>query len=128
MARKNVLHYEVLTGQSLSSSFTSPVTFIKYLDNISYQVNVKTTNSTGTFAIQGSNDYNINEASPTVVNPGNWVTLPLGGGVPFANAANDNIIVDMNQVPFNALRLVYTSTTAGTGTCDAWIVGKQIGG
>lgn len=128
MSRKNTLQSEILQNQSLSADFISPVTVITYLDNISYQINITTTDSIGNFTVQGSNDYEIYTPTNEVQNAGSWVDLPLGGGIPNANAANDQIIIDMNQVPFKALRISYDSLTAGTGTCDIWILGKQIGG
>jgi hypothetical protein len=126
MARKNVLTYELVGGQSLSSSFTTSPTQIVYLDNCSYQINITTTDSIGTFAVQGSNDYQSIEN--VITNPGNWIALTLGGGTPFVNASNDNIIIDLNQLPFSAIRLAYTSGTAGTGTCNIYLTCKQVGG
>lgn len=128
MARKNILTYQVSSAQSLAATFTTPVTVINYLDNCSYQINVTTTNSIGTFSVQGSNDYLIENPSSAVVNAGNWIDLTLGGGTPFVNAGNDLIIINLNQLPFTAIRLVYTSTTAGTGTCNIYLTCKQVGG
>jgi hypothetical protein len=129
MSRKNTLVYPVLTNQSLSASFISPVTFVQYMDNCSYQINITTTNSMGSFAVQCSNDYAINDGAGNVVtNVGNWFALTLAGGTPSANAANDTIGINLNQLPFKAMRLVYTSTTAGTGTCSVYVVDKMIGG
>lgn len=130
MARKNVLDTEIILGKSLATSFISPVTAVTYLDNISYQINITTTNSIGTFKVQASNDYEIVAPNETVVNPGNWVDLTLSGSVanPVANAANDQIIINLHQLPFNAVRLVYTSGTAGTGTCNIYMTSKQVGG
>lgn len=127
MARKDTLIYKVAAAQSLSSSFNSSPTLIKYLDNCSYQINITTTDSIGSFAVQGSNDYAISEPSNQVSNPGNWVPLTLSGN-PTASAANDSIIIDLNQLPFNAIRIAYTSSSAGTGTCDIFINAKQVGG
>lgn len=126
MARKNTLLYPVL-NQSLAASFTSTPTIITYLDNISIQINITTTNSTGTFSIQGSNDYARTEPSDVVSNAGNWVDLTLSG-TPTVAAANDSIIIDMNQLPFTAIRIKYTSTIAGTGHCDMYTVARQLGG
>lgn len=127
MARKNILRHEIASGQSLSASFTSQPTIIKFTDNISYQINIQTVDSQGIFTIQGSNDYEINEPGSQVINAGNWVDLTLSG-IPSVAAVNDEILISMNQVPFNALRIKYTSTVAGTGTCDMWIMTKQVGG
>lgn len=126
MARKNILTYQVASNQSLSSNFITPVTVIEYLDNCSYQINLTTTDSIGTFSVQGSNDYN--QEGSAVVNPGNWISLTLGGGTPFVNAANDLIIIDLNQLPFSAIRLIYSSGTSGTGTCNIYLTCKQVGG
>lgn len=128
MARKNTLYYKVAEAQSLSSSFISSPTVVTYLDNCAYQLNVTTTNSIGTFKVQGSLDYKISEPGTEVQNPGQWADLPLGGGTPFVNAANDTILIDLNQIPFSALRIVYTAGTPGTGTVDIMFVSKQLGG
>lgn len=127
MARKDIVLKEIAIAQSMATSFTSAPTFVKNLDNVCYQIDITTTNSIGTFKVQASLDYSVN-ASNVVVNSGHWIDLPLGGGTPFANAANDDIIINLNQLPFIATRLVYTSTTPGTGHCDVWIAARQIGG
>lgn len=127
MARKNVLNTELVASQSLATSFTTEPTIVKFLDNCSYQINITTTNSTGTFAVQVSNDYLVSEPTDTVINPGTWNALPIGG-TPTVSAANDVITIDMNQLPFYAVRLAYTSTIAGTGTASIYITDKQIGG
>lgn len=131
MSRKNVLIHELKvnnsTAISLASSFISEPTVITYMDNISFQINLTTSDSVGSFTIQGSDDYDVSQPGTAVVNAGNWVDLPLSG-TPNANGANDTILVDMRNVPFVALRLVYTSSVAGTGTATAYIVAKQVGG
>lgn len=128
MARKNIVVHRLVSAQSLAASFNSEVTVIRYLDNLSYQINITTSNSTGTFKVQGSNDYAVSEPGTQVTNSGTWVDLTLGGGTPSVAAANDSILINMNQLPFTAIRLVYTAGTAGTGTCAIYVVGKQIGG
>lgn len=127
MSRKNVNRYRLVSSQSLSSSFNSAPTMITYMDNCSYQINITTTNSIGTFSVQASNDHQDQQGVQQPL-AGNWVDLPLSGATaaPVANAANDNIIINLNQLPFNAIRLVYTSTTPGTGTADIWVEEKMI--
>lgn len=130
MARKDILRYEVATAQSMATTFTSSPTNIKYLDNIAYQINITTSNSTGTFSVQGSADYDQNQPGTAINNAGNWVDLPLGGPTtaPVAAGANDSILIYMNQLPFSAIRVVYTSTVAGTGHCDIFLMARQVGG
>lgn len=125
MSRKNTLKYQLLTDQSLSASFISPVTFVRNTDNISYQIDVTTSDSIGTFSIEVSDNYAVGPDN-TVTNPGTWIPLTLSG-VPVVNAANDIIGISLNQLPYDAIRLVYTSSTPGTGTCSAIITTKTVG-
>lgn len=127
MARKNVLPYQVATNQSLAADFTSAATVIAYLDNCSYQINVTTSDSIGVIYVQASNDYQVSEPSGVVTNQGNWFDLTLTTS-PVVNAANDVIGINLNQLPFQAVRIRYDATTAGTGTCNIYVVNKQVGG
>lgn len=128
MARKNIVVTKIASAQSLAANFTSIPTIINYLDNVAYQINITTSNSTGTFAVQASLDYAVSEPGTQVTNSGTWATLPLGGGTPSVSGANDTILINLNQLPFAAVRLQYTSTVAGTGVADIYIEAKQIGG
>jgi len=127
MARKNTLEYPLLTDKSLSTSFISPVTIVKNLDNCSYQITITTSDSIGTFAVEASNNYESNEITNDVTYSGDWAPLDIGG-VPVANGSNDVILIDLNQLPFKAIRVSYTTSTPGTGTCDMKLIARQIGG
>lgn len=131
MARKDVVKYTIpVAGSpiiSLSASFVTPATVIKYLDSISYQINVTTTDSVGTFAVQVSNDFQQDEVNNIVVNPGTWTALTLSG-TPSVSAANDSIVIDLQLMPYYATRIAYTSSSAGTGTAGIILNAKQIGG
>lgn len=128
MARKNVLlPHKILSNQSLAADFTSTPTVVAYADNCSYQINITTSDSQGTFSVEGSLDYAV-DMTGNVTNAGNWVPLSLAGGTPTVTGADDQIIINLNQLPFYAIRLAYTSTVAGTGTCSAYVMTKQIGG
>lgn len=111
----------------MTASFISAPTIIKFLDNISYQINVTGAGSQGFFTVQASNDYQVDDPSNAVVNPGTWVDLQLSG-IPSVAGINDSILISMNQMPFNAVRVAYTSTTAGAGECDIVMLSKQVGG
>lgn len=128
MARKNTLNYEVASNQSLSSNFSTSPTIINYLDNCSYQIDITTSDSIGSFTVQGSNNYQVYSPTGEVIGNAKWVDLTLGGGIPFANASNDEIIIDLNQLPFSAIRIQYTSSVGGTGTCNIFLTCKQVGG
>lgn len=126
MARKNVLEPVLIaSAQSLGASFNSTPTLIDFMDNTAYQINVTTSSAVGTFDVQGSLDYfpgNANQAAVT----GNWVNLGVSP-VPTLASANDTILININQAPFRALRVSYTRTS-GTGTCNIYIMSKQLGG
>lgn len=126
MGRKDIIVYKLVSAQSLAATFNSSPTVINYMDNCSYQINVTTSNSQGTFSVQASNDYKKDEPSQIVTNAGTWVDLTLSG-TPTVAAANDSIIINLNQLPFTAIRLHYTSTIAGTGTADIYITDKVVG-
>lgn len=128
MARKNSFSFKVASAQSMATSFVTPATVIRNLDNDAYQINITTTNSVGTFSVEASLDYTIDETTGHVSNAGNWVTLNLAGGSPSAAAANDSILIDLNQLSFEAIRLRYTSSVAGTGVCDVYVFCRQLGG
>lgn len=127
--RKNILSPTIplATAQSLAANFTTVPTIIDYLDNVAYQINVSTTNSTGTFSVQASLDYEQGNGLDNA-RTGNWVTLTLGGSTaaPVVAAANDSIMIYLNQLPYRAVRLSYASTVAGTGTASIYIMSKMI--
>lgn len=96
----------------MSSSFNTVATQVIYQDNISYQINITTTDSEGTFVLQGSNDNS------------NWANLGTMGS---AAAANDVIATDYTQFPYAYVRVKYTSSTAGTGTCTILFMARNVG-
>lgn len=123
---KNVLKpVKIASNQVLSSSFTSAPTIFTYTDNISYQINITTTDSVGSFQIEGSLDYVPNTPLTDPAVAGNWAPLVLSG-TPVANAANTTLLININECPYNALRVRYTSSVAGTGHCDIFVMAKGL--
>lgn len=98
--------------QSLAASFNTLSTSVKYHDNLSYQTVITTTNSTGRMVLQGSND-NVN-----------WCDLTTSAVVA---ASNDDAVINVNQFPFAFMRMAYTSTIAGTGTCSIVLMARSVG-
>ncbi len=113
----------LMSAQSLASAFTTPPTAWNLADNIDYQINVTTTNSTGAFAFQISMDYNPGGGTQPAA-AGNWTTVGAAGVVA---AANDTITVEYNQTASLYTRLAYTPTVAGTGTANVYVAGKAVG-
>jgi hypothetical protein len=124
MSRKQVLSPQYINAStaqpvangaltvSLGASFNTVATAVQYQDNISYQVNITTSDSTGTFYVQGSNDNSV------------FVDLATAGTVA---ATNDNIMIAYNQFPYAYVRLKYTAGTAGTGTCTIELMARTVG-
>lgn len=111
--QKNVLlPHRLEEAKSLATAFTSTITDIPYLDNLGVQINVTTTNSTGTFTIE------------TSIDKVSWVTLPVG--TISVAAATDQFFVNMNNLPFQSIRVKYVPTIAGTGVCDIYVMGKEV--
>lgn len=117
--QKNVLAvYHSIVNASMVGNITSPVTTISWLDNVAVQL-IWTGAPVGTFSVQGSLDYNA-----VTSNPGTWVSLVLNP-VPTAAGSADSALVDMNQLSFPYIRVVY-NFTSGTGTLNAYIAAKEV--
>ena len=128
MSRKNILATTAVeTSKSMAASFNGTPTIIDYMDGCAYQINVTTTDSVGTFTIQGSLDYVPANSAGAQPNSGNWADLSLGGDLLTVAAANDVMLIKLDMVPFHALRVVYTSSVAGTGTCTILMQNKNLG-
>ncbi len=124
MSRKDTLLFQLLNAHSLAASFISPPTVVRYGDNVSYQIQITTSSSTGTFAVEVSDDYELGPGN-AVVNPGHWNPLTLSGS-PTVSAADDIISISLHQLPYFGIRLRYTAGTAGVGTATAYITSKQV--
>ena len=127
-AKRQLLKYQLLTGQSATSSFNSAATNINYIDNVGIQVNLVSGTPSGTFTIQVSADYYQDDQGNIVI-PGTWVTLqsPPGTNVAQAVTAGNptSIYFDLNQLSSPWVRLAYTASS-GTGTFNAYITGKTL--
>jgi len=128
MARKDIVDAIIDAAADLSADYTSPVTLVKYLDNISYQIDVTANSSQGTFAVQGSNDYSPGgPGMENQANAGHWIDLVLSGGTPTVAGSDTDILIDLNQLPYKAIRLNYTSSVAGSGVAVIRLFAKQLG-
>lgn len=125
MSRKNVLlKYAIFSAADMSqATLTSTIVDIRYMDNVAIQLNFTGT-PTGTFDVQGSVDHNVSDPSETVSAAGSWVSLTLTPA-PVASGAASSVLLDLNQLSFPFIRVVYTKT-GSTGTLDGYIFGKAI--
>lgn len=104
------------------------VSNIKYKDSISIQYNC-TGNATGSFAIQGSLDYNPGttqaQAFAGGYNAGNWNSITLSP-TPSISSGSGTYLVNMNQLAFPYIRSVFTNSS-GTGILSGFIFCKSLG-
>ena len=100
------------TPISLAASFNTAPSTVNFQDNVAYQMNITTSDSEGTFKLQGSLDGD------------NWADLGTAGVVA---AANDVSVINANQIPFTQVRLAYTATTPGTGTVIILFSARTVG-
>lgn len=122
---KNALTpFHLIIDGAMSASITSAATNIQYLDNVSIQLNFTTSDAVGTFSVQGSLDHAANSLTNQQITAGNWVTITLPTS-PVAASADNQILLDLNQLSFPWIRVVYTRSS-GSGTLNAYISAKAV--
>lgn len=123
MAKNQLNQYKIVNAVSMGADITSSPVNIKFLDNISIELDFTGT-PTGTFQIQGSVSYNQSVPMNVQDNAGFWVPITLPTS-PVASGAAGQILIDMNQLSFPWIRVVYVRTS-GTGTLTGWISAKSV--
>lgn len=112
----------VINAASMATSLTSAIVPVSGQDNIGFQLHW-TGAPVGTFDFQISSNH-MQDSQGAVIQAGNWISLPLDPAI-VAAGAPDEAYVDLNQMSAQYVRLVYTRTS-GTGTLDAYVVGKGV--
>lgn len=123
MSKKIIAPVPIIVAGDMSGNLTSTVLRIQFHDSVSMQINITTANAIGTFEVQGSLDYEVND-SGEVVNAGNWVDLVLTPA-PVAAGVSESILIDMFGLSFPFIRLHYTATS-GTGSVTALGSAKEV--
>lgn len=117
MARKNVVKaYSMIEAGDLSGSITSAVTNVINMDKASIHLSWTGSSPVGVFTVQVRNGEN-----------DSWYNLTMGGGAINISGNSGDHQLMFNELPFTDIRLVYAATS-GTGTVDAIITMKQVGG
>jgi hypothetical protein len=114
--RKNVLlPFKLLDSVSLAASFSSEPVTIQYLDNIGITLQCTgITANTGSFRIECSVDGDL------------WVDIGVTPSISLANT-NDNIIINLSQLPFSKLRVAFTPAgSTPNGVVVGYITGKML--
>lgn len=125
MSRKNaLLPVHFIKSQSMTGSSSSAPQPIQWVDNVSIQLNFTGT-PTGVFQVLGSLDYSPGgPVYPIPANAGNFVPITLPT-VPVASGAAGQILLDLNQLSFPWIKVVYTPS-GGAGTLDGYISTKEV--
>lgn len=119
MAVKNVLErYKSVDAANASSQIISPVTTIKFLDNILFEL-LFSGSPAGSFYIEVSNDYN-----PITNTPGTWIPLDFQAADVLVAGAID-IMAEVNQSPAPYIRVRW-EPTSGTGALTIWVSAKEV--
>lgn len=116
MARKNIVaSYAMIDAGNLSGNITSEVVNVQNMDKGSVHVSWTGSSPVGTITVQARNG--ANDA---------WFNLNMGSAITISGASGDHQLI-FNEMPFTDIRLQYVSTS-GTGSIDAIITLKQVGG
>lgn len=116
MARKNIVpSFKMLDGANASGNLTSEVVNVQNMDKASIHVEWAGTSPVGTITIEARNG----SQDP-------WYELSFGSAISVTGNSGNHQIV-LNELPFTDIRLQYTAGS-GTGSMDATITLKQVGG
>ena len=119
MGRKNVVKsHSMFDAVDISTNQTSESTNVLNLDKASIQVNWSGTSPVGVLEIEATNQDPENSSSV-------WRSLDLGAVVNISGNTGEHDII-LNEIPFWAIRLKYTSTS-GTGSLNATLTMKVVG-
>lgn len=112
MNKDNLAPYKTITNGDMSAAtLTSTPTNIINKDNVAIAL-VWTGSPVGTFAVNVSQDKTT------------WIPLTLST-TPVASGSAGSIGLDLNQLAFPHIQVVYTKTS-GTGTLNCTISAKQV--
>lgn len=120
MAIKNVLErYRSVDAADVSAQIISPVTSIKFLDNVLIEL-LFSGAPEGSFYVEVSNDYN-----PNTNTAGTWIPLDFQASDVLVSGAID-IMAEINQTPAPSMRVRWEPTLGSTGALTIWISAKEV--
>lgn len=121
MARKNVVSaFPIISDGDMSADLTSLETSVKNLDKASIRIEWTGTPE-GEIVVQA-----LQEKDGVPVVDADWFDLSFGSTITIDATNTDHQLI-FNELPFERLRLKYVATS-GSGTLNAKISAKQVGG
>lgn len=114
MSRKSVIRgHKVITDGDMSGSLTSEITNVTNLDNVGYIVEWSGSSPSGQIEVEIQSG------------PSGWAPLDFGSTISVSGNTG-SIILNINQIPFENIRLKYTASS-GTGTLNVTLSSKVVG-
>lgn len=105
-------------NEDISSNAQSDQTSVHNLDKASIHVTWTGTSPIGVLKVEATND---SPENPSAV----WREVSFGSTIDISGNSGSHDLI-FNEIPFNAIRLVYTATS-GTGTLTAALSAKVVG-
>lgn len=130
MGRKNVVHqYNMLDGQSvnMSSAITSNFTNVEQFDKCSIHASW-TAGPAGTFKVQARNGGSpaALTTTPKAKIEDTWYELDFGSPLTVL-AADAEILIQFNELPFTDIRVLYTPTSGAATDLKILLTQKTVG-
>ncbi len=115
MAKNVLIPYRIVNAASAAATVTSGSTSIRFLDNVGVSVQWSGGSSpVGVYTVEASVDGLI------------WKTLADDAATTASvSGASGSYLLKFSNCAFDRLRVVYTRTS-GSGTLDAYIMGKSL--
>jgi hypothetical protein len=129
VGRKNVVHqYNMLDGQTvnMSSSITSNITNVEQFDKCSIHL-TWTAGPAGTFKLQARNGGNpATPGLPKAKIDDSWYDLDFGSTMSITGTDSE-ILIQLMELPFTDIRLVYTASSGSASDLKALLSQKVTG-
>lgn len=122
--KDSLVKYQIVKSGDLSqASVISAITNIQYMDNIGIQVNITSGSPNGSFNVQVSADHM--EVNKVVTVDGIFIPLSSQYAATVTSGSPSSVYFDLTQLSSPYIQLLWTRVS-GSGTFDAFVVGKQI--
>ena len=123
MARKNIVQaFPLMTDEDMSGDITSAETSVKNLDKATVRITWDIGSSpVGVVTVQA-----LQEKDNIPVSDSDWFDVDFDATITIDNTETEHQIL-FETLPFDKIRLRYTRTS-GSGTMNAKISAKQVGG
>lgn len=117
MSKPVIYGFKTLDAVDASVTQTSEATVVGQMDKLTYQCKFSAANS-GTFVVEAKSE----KSNGT---PGVWYELDFGA--PMTIAAETDVVMNLNELPFSHVRIKWTPDALQTGTLTVIVAAKAVG-